>query len=785
MSTRHVRRLLEEQGRAGLESLGGDDADQSSSSEEDRPARASGFADLAGSDSEDDSEDDAPSSGLEEPAGRAGTSEGGLSMRLAASCDVEVAGAGGSASEFVFEHSPEYAELQRMYLAAVASYDIDAVFRLAGAAPHLVDANLQVCEYFRSIGKLDDAGKALRRALYALERAWHPAFRPWDVPCRLSFQVPQNRAMHTALWRNAQLVGRSGAARTAFSLVRLLRSMDPVRDPMRTALAFDYYALRAGALDSVVAMAHPDPGAGVARDAPSQSAVSSFCDKAHAASPDSAARLGVSAQLFSDPSAWSPIGAAARAVLLHPAAVLALLRELEISSTDTGTAHFGTDTRRGMGTDDADAAAREAPPEGIVVAGSEPAAGPAGRRATERPNPKAIATSVHTVAWQALGRPDVDGCVWAELFSHPFFVLAEREQEASEGAGEVAGSGAAGGRRFDARMGRLVRVFVTRQAALWKDSDALAMLHRAALAAAAAWEAASDADTTGSSEARPVEPAMPAVRSAWLTDSSKREALLGAAFGTAEHAAVCVALADAARTAAYVAGSAALEPPAAPAAAATGAEPGWESIPPLAHYAGAIRAEFSDEVKEVSDEELRAAAGADLPTTGVAAGTGMAEAEAGALGSRLEQLAGQGARLQVGGQDGQLLDVDELLSRAAAMGLSPEELVTAMQTAQLSEHAPVAAAASGALPVDTDPIAAFFQSLLPWVSAPTPHDEAGRPAIVSPSGRVPGELPQPASPIMAPVSDADLAAHLQAAEDFGYLDGEGGDDADASTDDEA
>ena len=87
--------------------------------------------------------------------------------------------------------------------------------------------------------------------------------------------------------------------------------------------------------------------------------------------------------------------------------------------------------------------------------------------------------------------------------------------------------------------------------------------------------------------------------------------------------------------------------------------------------------------------------------------------------------------------------------------------------------------------MDTDPIAAFFQSLLPWVSAPTPHDEAGQPAIVSPSGRVPGELPQPASPIMAPVSDADLAAHLQAAEDFGYLDGDGGDDADASTDDEA
>lgn len=163
---------------------------------------------------------------------------GGLRMRQVAGSGFSIAGASASVSEFIFEHPPEYAELQRMYRTAVARYDIDAVFRLAGAAPHLVDANLQVCEYFRSIGKLDDAGKALRRAMYALERAWHPAFKPWDGPCRLTFEIPQNRAMHTALWRNAQLVGKGGAARTAFSLVRLLRSLDPERDPMRTALAF-------------------------------------------------------------------------------------------------------------------------------------------------------------------------------------------------------------------------------------------------------------------------------------------------------------------------------------------------------------------------------------------------------------------------------------------------------------------------------------------------------------------------------------------------------------------
>lgn len=501
------------------------------------------------------------------------------------------------------------------------------------------------------------------------------------------------------------------------------------------------------------------------------------------ASSGRAARLGVAAQLFAGPSAWSPIGAAARAVLLHPTAVLALLRELEVSAADTGTAHFGTDTRRGMGTDDADAAAMEPPPEGVVLAGSEPEAPAASDSAGVTPKPMAVATSVHTVAWQALGRPDVDGCVWAELFSHPFFALAEREQEASEASGQGADLGAADAARLDPRMGRLVRVFVTRQSALWKDSDALAMLHRASLAAAAAWEAATlDMPATSSSE--PAASTAPVVRSEWLTDSAKREALLKAAFGSNAHAAVCVALADAARTAAYVVGSAALEAPPVPAAATPGVAVSWETVPPLAHYAGAIRAEFSDEVKEVSDDELRAAAGADLPVTGAAAGDGAAEARADLLGSRLQELAGQGARLQIGGPGGQLVDVDELLSRAAALGMTPEELMTAMQTAHLLQAGSAGAEDSGALPVDTDPIAAFFQSLLPWVSAPTPPGGVGQPAELSSEGHSAGEPPRAASPIIAPMSDADIAAQLQAAEDYGYFD-VAADGEDASTDDEA
>ena len=177
-----------------------------------------------------------PDGGLSDVPEPPAPAAGGLVMRLLVPPDASSA-SGPAPASFAYEHPDAYAHLQRAYAAAVASYDIDSVFRIASVAPHHVDANLQVCEYFRSIGKLDDAGKALRRALFALERAWHPAFQPWRRPCRAPFHHPANRALHTALWRATQLIGRAGAARTAFALVRLLRSLDPQRDPMRSALA--------------------------------------------------------------------------------------------------------------------------------------------------------------------------------------------------------------------------------------------------------------------------------------------------------------------------------------------------------------------------------------------------------------------------------------------------------------------------------------------------------------------------------------------------------------------
>jgi len=494
-------------------------------------------------------------------------------------------------------------------------------------------------------------------------------------------------------------------------------------------------------------------------------AVAAFCGADRVAPAAAPPSPSPAAQLYDHHSAWTPLGAAARAVLLHPAAVPALLRELEVGPGDRGTGKFGADTRRAFGTDDADGASDRPVPAGASVLGDDGRPGPRRGQA----DPLDVATSAHTVAWQGLGRPDVDGCPWAHVLAHTMLRRADDEVEASDAA-----AAPSAGPRLDPRLGRLTRIFVTRQALVWKDSDALAMLHRATLAAAAAWDVAERAAHSGNDDDTTAPAAVES--SPWLTAGPRRDALLAAAFGSADEAGLCAALARAARVSAYTVGSPALE--AGTVGAASGAAAAaWEAEPPLAHYGSAVRAEFSDEVKEVAEEELREAAGA-AEAAGAVPGGGAAAGGAG--GGGLASMAGRGIRVRLG-DTGVEVDVDDLLSRAAAMGMQPEELAEAMAAAHSAEGGaarPGPAAAGGAqtaLPADTDPLSAFFQTMLPWVSGPEAPAPGGPAAAGSAAG---------GSALLAPMTDEELAAELQAAEHAGMDDDEAWEDGE-STDDEA
>jgi hypothetical protein len=643
---------------------------------------------------------------------------------------------------FAYEHSSGYSSLQSQFARFSASYDLDSIFRLASFYPNHIDANLQVAEYFRSIGKLDEAGKAIRRTLLTLERAWLPSFRPWTGLSRLPYDVPENRALHSALWRSVQLVGRAGALLTAFSQSKLLLSLDPQRDPMRVQLAVDYYALRAQALDFVERASAPcalrempsavdaeaaawlhsssplvpslrdfqasgepacpplllpnwafsralslwraalmaaglgDPSGWkpvsalvegstrsmalkdlaalrAASDDPSSAAQGTVMTVMSASSllfrenPDAPSLEASSSPaacirgLYSHVSAWTPLGSLARAVLLFPGAVRELLTALEVAETDVGTAKFGVDTRRSFGHDDAGAAASEALPAGLNHAAASPAL-----------SQLDAATHVHVVAWQGLGRPAVDICSWKAVMEHPLFVRATAELEEADSKRSDAPASLSG---LDRRLGKLIRVFVTRQSGLWKDSDALALLHRACLAAAVAYDEY-QTSLTGSAALR-------------MSPEEERERLLFAAFGGAENALLAPGLADAAIRGVFTVGSPFL-------AGAPGSH--WTDIGPMVHYGAAVRAEYSDEVKLVADEELRDAMGVAEPAA--------------------------------------------------------------------PEPAP-ARGPPGEIDPSTNPMVAFLQAMLPWATAPgtePPADQGG--------------------PLLEPVGDAELAAAMQAAE---------------------
>lgn len=55
------------------------------------------------------------------------------------------------------------------------------------------------------------AEELLDRALYALEMSWHPSFNPAAAACRLDYELDENKALFTALFRHTQVLSRGWA----------------------------------------------------------------------------------------------------------------------------------------------------------------------------------------------------------------------------------------------------------------------------------------------------------------------------------------------------------------------------------------------------------------------------------------------------------------------------------------------------------------------------------------------------------------------------------------------
>ena len=151
------------------------------------------------------------------------------------------------ARRFAYDFSDDYAALQADYLARVSTNDPNAIRELLHHHPYHVDSLLQLSVVSDSYGQRDTSAELLRRCLFVLESAWHPAFLPLERDCRLLYANRPNRALFTALFLHMSAVGRKGCSRTALELGKFLLRLDPAHDPKGVLLCIDHYALKARA----------------------------------------------------------------------------------------------------------------------------------------------------------------------------------------------------------------------------------------------------------------------------------------------------------------------------------------------------------------------------------------------------------------------------------------------------------------------------------------------------------------------------------------------------------
>ncbi|KDD71512.1 hypothetical protein H632_c4883p0, partial [Helicosporidium sp. ATCC 50920] len=131
----------------------------------------------------------------------------------------------------------------------------------------------------RATGDHSQADDSLERCVYAVERAW-PSHLPGVIPlgggggrgrhgegsaaagsAAAPFRVPfdpENRVVFEALGSFAQSLSRRGLHRTALEVGKLALQLDPA-DPTGVLFALDYYALRAGCPEYVLALLERSP----------------------------------------------------------------------------------------------------------------------------------------------------------------------------------------------------------------------------------------------------------------------------------------------------------------------------------------------------------------------------------------------------------------------------------------------------------------------------------------------------------------------------------------------
>ena len=169
---------------------------------------------------------------------------------------------------FRFVHDDDRADARAAFERAKASHDPNALVRLLHYHPWNAQALLALADIHTYTGEGQRSAEMLERCVYAMEGAWHPAFAEAAMrgDARLgeslevspddgsglnsdSEQTPTpNRTFLDAMFKHTQALTRRGCHRAALECAKLSLSLDRL-DPTGLLCAVDYFALRCGETD--------------------------------------------------------------------------------------------------------------------------------------------------------------------------------------------------------------------------------------------------------------------------------------------------------------------------------------------------------------------------------------------------------------------------------------------------------------------------------------------------------------------------------------------------------
>jgi hypothetical protein len=92
-------------------------------------------------------------------------------------------------------------------------------------------------------GDMATAADLVERAIYCLQAAFHPSFKPAMAQCRVSYVPYENRCLFLALFHHIEFIASRGCWRAALETAKFLLALAPDEVPAVTCFSLPLLAL--------------------------------------------------------------------------------------------------------------------------------------------------------------------------------------------------------------------------------------------------------------------------------------------------------------------------------------------------------------------------------------------------------------------------------------------------------------------------------------------------------------------------------------------------------------